>query len=89
VSEVLRGVVVSFRRGPKTQRPKEYLIQFRSVKSVSAAGQLIGRKVAWPLGERNCIGKVVALHGKKGLVRARFRKGLPGNALGSLVEIIG
>ena len=87
--EVLMGAVASCRRGPKTQRPKEYLIQFRSVKSFSEAGQLIGRKAAWPLGQPNCIGKIVALHGKKGLVRARFRKGLPGNALGSLVEIIG
>jgi len=89
MTEVLNGVVVSCRRGPKTQRPKEFLIQFHGVKSVSEAAQLIGRKVAWPLGERNCIGKVVALHGKKGLVRARFRKGLPGNALGSLVKMIG
>ena len=73
----------------KTQVPKELLIQFYGVKSVSEAAQLIGRKVSWPLRERNCIGKVVALHGKKGLVRARFRKGLPGNALGSLVKMIG
>jgi len=29
------------------------------------------------------------LHGKNGLVRARFKKGMPGQALGSLVEIIG
>ena len=86
---VPNGVVVSCRRGPRTQRPKECLIQFHGVESVSEAAQLIGRKVAWPLGERNCIGKVVALHGKKGLVRARFRKGLPGNALGSLVKMIG
>jgi large subunit ribosomal protein L35Ae len=86
---VLKGVVVSFQRGPKTQRPKECLIQFHGVKSVSEAGQLIGRKVAWPNGERKCIGKIVALHAKKGLVKARFRKGLPGNALGSQVEIIG
>jgi len=87
--EVLKGVVVSYRRGPKTQRPKECLIRFHGVKSVSEAGQLIGRKVAWLNGERKCIGKIVTLHAKKGLVKARFRKGLPGNALGSLVEIIG
>jgi len=87
--EVLKGAVVSFRRGPKAQRPKECLILFHGVKSVSEAGQLIGRKVAWPNGERKCIGKIVALHAKKGLVKARFRKGLPGNALGSVVEIIG
>jgi len=31
----------------------------------------------------------VALHGKKGLVRVRFRKGVPGHALGATVELIG
>jgi len=87
--EVPKGVVVSFRRGRETRRPKECLILFHGVKSVSEAGQLIGRKVAWPSREQKCIGKIVALHAKKGLVKARFRKGLPGNALGSLVEIVG
>ena len=87
MSKVSSGVVIS--RGPKTRNPKEYLIQFSGVKSVGEAGQLIGRKVSWPLGERKCIGKIVSLHGKNGLVKARFRKGVPGQALGSLVEIIG
>ncbi len=83
------GIVVSYRKGPKTQSSKECLIQFPGVKSAGEAVQLIGRKVAWPSEERKCIGKVVSLHGKKGLVRARFRKGLPGEALGSRVRIIG
>jgi len=87
---VSSGVIINHRGiTPKTQKPKEYLIQFSDVKSVSEVGQLIGRKVAWPPGERKCIGKIVSLHGKNGLVRARFRKGVPGQALGSLVEIIG
>ena len=85
----LKGVIVNYRMGPKTQKSKECLIRFPSVESASKAGQLIGRKVAWPVGERKCRGKIVALHGKKGLVRARFRKGLPGKALGSLLEIFG
>jgi len=50
---------------------------------------LIGRKVAWSVGERKIRGKIVALHGRKGLVRARFRRGLSGYALGTHVEIIG
>jgi len=86
--EMLRGFIVSYRRGPKTQRPKECLLKFPYIKSFSEASSLIGRKVAWPVGERKCIGKIVAPHGKKGLVRARFRKGVPGEALGSQVEII-
>jgi len=74
--------------GPKTQRPKECIIQFSGVKSASDAARLIGRKVAWPVGKRTMRGEIVALHGKNGLVRARFRKGLPG-LIGTLVEIIG
>ena len=85
----LKGVIVSYRMGPKTQKSKECLIRFHGVESVSEVGGLIGGKVAWPIGERKCRGKIVALHGKKGLVRARFRKGLPGKALGSPLEIIG
>lgn len=87
--KTLKGIIVSYRRGPKTQESKECLIRFPGVESVSEVGRLIGRKVAWPVGERKCLGKIVALHGKKGLVRARFRRGVPGKALGSLLEIIG
>jgi predicted flap endonuclease-1-like 5' DNA nuclease len=34
------------------------------------------------------IGKFVGLHGKKGVVRTRFRKGVPGQALGTSVELV-
>jgi len=47
----------------------------------------MGRKVVWPVGKHEARGKIVALRGKNGLVRARFRKGVPGQALGTLVEI--
>ena len=69
--------------------PKECLIQFAHVNSVSLAGQLIGRKVVWKAGKNKFIGKIVGLHGKKGLVRAKFRKGVPGQALGTTVELVG
>jgi len=89
MSELLLGFIVSYRMGPKTQRPKEYVLQFPNFKSPGEAARLIGRKVAWPVGERKIIGKIVALHGKRGLVRARFRKGISGQALGTRVEVIG
>jgi large subunit ribosomal protein L35Ae len=89
VSKTGEGVIVSCRRGLKTQKPKEYILRFPGIESVSGAARLIGRKVAWPVGKHEARGKIVALHGKNGLVRARFRKGVPGQALGSLIEIIG
>ncbi len=85
---VVEGVVVSFRTGPKTQRANECMIQFLGVKSSGEAGKLIGRKVVCEIGKGTVRGKVVALHGRKGLVRARFRKGLPGQ-IGIRVRIIG
>ncbi|MEM3695014.1 MAG: 50S ribosomal protein L35ae [Candidatus Bathyarchaeia archaeon] len=83
------GIIVNYRVGPKSQRSKECIIQFSHVKSFSEACRLVGRKVAWKCGENRIVGKVVALHGKKGLVRARFRRGLPGQALGTTVELVG
>ena len=88
VLKTLRGVIVNYRMGPRTQRPKEYIVQFAGVKSAKQAARLIGRKVAWPVGERMIRGKIVAVHGKNGLVRVRFRKGLPGQT-GVQIEIIG
>jgi len=85
----IQGTIVNYRVGPKTQRSKDCIIQFPHVNSASEASRLIGRKVAWKNGENKIIGKIVDLHGKKGLVRARFRKGLPGQALGTTVELIG
>ena len=67
---------------------RECLIQFTHANSVSEAGQLIGRKVVWKEGKNKFIGKIVGLHGKRGLVRARFRKGMPGQALGTSVELV-
>jgi len=89
MSESLIGFIVNYRTGPRTQRPKECILRFSNIKSPSEAARLVGRKIAWPAEERKIKGKIVALHGKEGLVRARFRKGVPGQALGTRVEIIG
>lgn len=56
---------------------------------MSKAGQLIGRKVVWKEGKNEIIGKIVGLHGKKGVVKAKFRKGVPGWATGTAIELVG
>jgi len=67
----------------------ECLVQFTDVVTVAKAGQLIGRRVAWKGESKTFTGKIVGLHGKNGVVRVRFRKGVPGNALGMSVELVG
>lgn len=87
--EAIYGLIVGYRTGPKTQRSKECILKFPEVRSRGEAARLMGRKVAWPVGERSVRGKIVGLHGKSGLVRARFRRGVPGQALGTRIEVIG
>ncbi|UCD39696.1 MAG: 50S ribosomal protein L35ae [Candidatus Bathyarchaeota archaeon] len=88
VLQILRGIVVNYRTGPKTQRPKECIVQFVNVRSNSQAARLLGRKVVWSDSKRKIIGKVVAVHGKNGLVIVRFRRGLPGKT-GIYIDVVG
>ena len=77
MEEGLKGVVVGYRLGPKTQRPKECLLQFPKVGTEKETTKLLGRKVVWSFGSKKFIGKILSPHGKNGLVRAKFRRGLP------------
>ena len=39
-------------------------------------------------GQTKLIGKIGGSHGKKGVVKVKFQKGVPGQALGTTVELI-
>jgi|TARA_B100001971_G_scaffold59222_1_gene54264 large subunit ribosomal protein L35Ae len=49
---------------------------------------MVGLRVGWPLSEPKIYGKIVGTHGKKGVLRVKFKKGLPGQALGTHVKIV-
>ncbi|MCJ7613371.1 50S ribosomal protein L35ae [Candidatus Bathyarchaeota archaeon] len=88
MSQPVYGTILNYRIGIGTQNPKECLIQFAHVNSVSLACQLIQRKVVWTQGDRKLIGKIAGSHGKNGVVKVKFQKGVPGQALGTTVELI-
>ena len=52
------------------------------------AAKLVGKSVVWksPKG-KEINGKVASAHGNKGAVRVIFEKGMPGQSLGTKVEI--
>jgi large subunit ribosomal protein L35Ae len=89
VSQPIYGKIVNYRVGNQTQMPKWCLIQFADANSISKAGQLIGRKVVLEYGKNDFIGRIMGFHGKNGVVKAKFRKGVPGQALGTTVELVG
>ena len=64
---------------------RECLVQFSDIITSAKAGQIIGQKVIWKGEKKQFIGKIVGFHGKNGAVRVKFKKGVPGQALGTTV----
>ena len=89
MAELIKGTIVNYRVGPKTQNSRECIIRFNHITSASKAGRLVGRKVTLTQGKKKIVGKILMAHGKKGLIRVRFRKGVPGQSLGKSVELVG
>ncbi len=81
----MKGVIVNFRRGKRTQSSAHMIILPESKDSTS----LIGKTVVWksPAG-REIRGMVAALHGRKGAVRVIFERGMPGQAVSQNIEIL-
>ncbi|MEK6840720.1 MAG: 50S ribosomal protein L35ae [Nanoarchaeota archaeon] len=83
------GKVIQFRRGRSTVTPKHFLLELEGSKSRKEAEKFIGKEVSWksPAG-KVITGKIMASHGNKGLVRAIFERGLPGQAITTKVEVL-
>ncbi len=84
----MEGLIVSFRRGRKTYTPRHFLIQIDGVNDKKKASALVGKSVSWKSSSGKIIsGKIASPHGAKGVVRAIFEVGLPGQAITQKVEI--
>ncbi|MBU5688592.1 MAG: 50S ribosomal protein L35ae [Candidatus Aenigmarchaeota archaeon] len=84
----MEGIVLGYRRGSTTQNVNQVLLDF-GFKDSKEAEKVIGKDVIWisPSGKQ-IKGKIIALHGKKGVVRAKFSPNLPGQAKTTKVKII-
>jgi len=84
----MKGVIVNFRGGRHTQINNQMIIQVNGVDSIEKAKKLINKSVIWktPTG-KEIKGKISNAHGNKGVVRAIFEKGMPGQAVGKKVEV--
>ncbi len=82
----MKGKVIQFRRGRHTIHKRHFILDFGIV-GKEEAKKLVGKEVRWKSpGGKIIKGKVSAPHGNKGLVRAIFEKGLPGQAITEEVE---
>ena len=83
----MKGIVVQFRRGRKTIHEKHFLLDL-GVTNRMEAKKLAGKIVEWKSSSGKLIkGKISDAQGNKGLVRAIFERGLPGQAITTEVEV--
>ena len=83
----MKAQIVQFRRGRKTYKPRHFIIDLGS-KNREEAEKFVGKEVEWKSPAGKIIkGKIASPHGNKGLVRAIFEKGLPGQAVNQEAEV--
>lgn len=93
----MKGVFCGFRRGKTTQREQQALIAIRGLRDVKDTSFYNGKRVAYIYKAKNVTnntryrvmwGTIIGSHGKKGLVRANFRKNLPPQAMGGSLRVM-
>ena len=85
----MKAKIIQFRRGRHRIHERHYLIDV-GMKNKEDASKFVGREVTWESSgkdKKQIKGKISASHGNKGIVRAIFEKGLPGQAITEEVEV--
>ncbi len=83
----MKGIVIQFRRSRHRIHERHYLLDL-GMHSREEAKKLAGKQVSWKSSAGKIInGKISDAHGNKGLVRAIFETGLPGQAVTTEVEV--
>jgi len=83
----MEGLIVSFRKGRRTQKTNQFIIKVEGMDKEKAK-KLINKEVVWTSKSGKKINGVIGnIHGNQGVVRARFERGLPGQAIRTKVEI--
>jgi len=86
----MKATVIQFRRGRKTFKPRHFLIEIPGIFKREEATKFVGKNATWTSPgklSKKITGKISSAHGNKGVVRAIFERGLPGQAIGTEVEI--
>jgi large subunit ribosomal protein L35Ae len=86
----MEGTIINYRMSRHRCDGNYMVIQPVGVDNKEGAEKLIGKIATWitPGKDKNEIkGKIVNFHGRNGAVRVLFEKGLPGQALGTKVNI--
>jgi len=85
----MKARIVNYRGGKSTQVPNQLLVEIAGCETSAVASKFIGKRVIWKSpAKKEIYGKITQTHGNNGLLRVRFSKGLPGQALGTKVDVL-
>jgi len=84
----MEAVISNFRSGRHNQVNNQMILIVNGINKKEKTKDLIGKRVIWksPKG-KELKGEIVKSHGNKGAVRAKFETGMPGQSIGTKVEI--
>jgi len=86
----MEAIITAFRGSPRVKSKNQMLIEAKGIDSKEKAEKLIGKTITWqtPGKKGKTIkGKISAVHGRNGVVRAIFETGMPGQSLGTKAKI--
>ena len=75
---------MGYRSGSNTQTTNQMIIM---PENPEKAAELVGKKVVYKCKTHDINGVVTSLHGRRGSIRARFERGLPGQSISKEVII--
>ncbi|MDD5178105.1 MAG: 50S ribosomal protein L35ae [Candidatus Nanoarchaeia archaeon] len=85
----MEAMINTFRMGRHTHQTNQMIISIKSIDNKEKAEKLVGKKVSWKSPKGTEIkGEIRAIHGNNGALRVLFEKGMPGQAVGTKVEVI-
>ena len=84
---MVKALFLGYSGGRRTRNNKHILVKIEQFDDKGAA-KYIGRKVTWKSPSGNILtGNIVNVRGGNGVLKAMFRKGLPGQAVGNELYI--
>jgi large subunit ribosomal protein L35Ae len=86
----MKGIISSFRRSKHRTSENQMIVKVNGIEDKESAEKLVGKTLVWKTDgqkDKKITGKISAVHGSKGFVRAIFEKGMPGQALREEVDI--
>ncbi len=84
----MEGTIVNYRGSHKTQYSNQMIIKVNGIETKEKAKDLLKKTVVWLTPTKKEIkGTIMKEHGNKGAVRVKFERGLPGQAIGTKVNV--